>query len=1422
MCKIYFFFKYYLIFIIINLLNISLINASISFSYPKAVTLKNGNIFVIHKYGVSICDSSCSEIIADVITFSTNEQITNENYLSKVTIAQFDDGFIITAILYKLYIFNINGEFEFSKYLFDSIPSDIYYNIAPHKNMSSYYYYYYSLGFVYQNLLYIYYYMFDAFYNENYLIDGKTEMNDYYYHNIQNKGLSCQFMKYQSNDVLTCAYYATTDFKKYISFALFLIYSNSINLDYSIFHYYYWEDIKCIKSTISNDKSKALFCLYKSTGEDQCLMFNIYNNTLIYYYTHTVKCINNYYGLDVYYFLETDEYVFSCITTEGSIQFIFYDQNFNELEKTKYKFTECESIYGYSLLYSDINNDYYILSDAQCNGVICPYEILFDIEEKEEEMEEEEEEEKEKGEEEKEKEEEEKEEEKKEEMIEEEIEEKKKDEAEEILEEEMIEEEIKEEKEEEKGKELEEEKGVEEKEIEEKIEEKGVEEEEEKEEENEEEVKEKEKEEIEEKKNEEKNKEKEQNLCDELEKCELCNEESISKDLCIKCNNKKGYYFLNENAVSLESINNQYIECINMIEKPLNFYFNKENKDFRPCYELCATCDYGGDGNENNCTSCESNYILKPDYTDSTNCIRKCQYFYYYTNFGQYKCTNTPICPDEYNLLIKEKGKCIDNCENDNIYKYTYNGECLKECPIDTIHDENEFLCKDIDSNKCLLSESKFTSLSDNLDDNEIERIAQNFAHEFQYTDNHVSIFKNDIYSITLYKNGECISKLSLLIPEIDFGECYSKIKNNYHIDDNLVIAIISKKIDGRNYSKMMSYSMYEPINGNKLTSEDICKDDTLIVQENLISKIDNSTDINALLYLTDQNIDIFNLSTAFYTDICYHFITPVEGKDIALKDRILLYYPNVTLCENGCQIKGVNLTTFKAMCECIMNNLLGDIIIESNILYQSSLGEIKNMISQTNIEVIKCYKDIFEYKYFISNTGGFIIISLIIIQIILIIIYSHNGLYLIRKYLLDVTEKYISFLYLQKNNTLISNISSTQSLKDNKLMKENELLKKKTEIIRDNNKIKIRQNNRKYKTKIERNRNAHNKLRKKNILNIKNAITKHMCLDNNNINSLNNQNYSTNNHSLLSNTNNSNTISIKNIRKRSKRNINRFNNNLKNSYDNLLISNNGKLNKYNSPNLSSNANTNNNLLTKNLNDVSNININEYLKTEPDNMDYDDAIKKDKRAFFQYFYDKLKKNQIILNTFYIKDPLRPRTLKILLFVLDIDLYLFINGLFFTEDYISQMFRISDDEGFLSFIERFMGRFFYITLVGIIVNYIIECFFIDEIKIKGILRREKESFVILKYEMSQIIKNISKRNNLFILFSLVISIFILYYVFCFNNIYPSMKGEWIKSSIIIIFTMQGLSILQCLLETIIRFISFKCKSEKIYKISFWLS
>ena len=89
-------------------------------------------------------------------------------------------------------------------------------------------------------------------------------------------------------------------------------------------------------------------------------------------------------------------------------------------------------------------------------------------------------------------------------------------------------------------------------------------------------------------------------------------------------------------------------------------------------------------------------------------------------------------------------------------------------------------------------------------------------------------------------------------------------------------------------------------------------------------------------------------------------------------------------------------------------------------------------------------------------------------------------------------------------------------------------------------------------------------------------------------------------------------------------------------------------------------------------------------------------------------------------------------------------------------------------------------------------------------------------------MIKIMKNIKLRYNIFIILCFVFGIFIWYYVFCLNNVYPSMKKEWIITSIITFFVMQILYLLKLLLETIIRFITIKCKSERLFIFSKLLS
>ena len=156
--------------------------------------------------------------------------------------------------------------------------------------------------------------------------------------------------------------------------------------------------------------------------------------------------------------------------------------------------------------------------------------------------------------------------------------------------------------------------------------------------------------------------EKELNLfdCSDLEKYEECDEESFNKNLCIKCNNEKNYYYLNYLPAETR---NKYIDCANENKKPSKFYFNTKKKDYEPCYSTCASCDYGGNSEINNCTSCDNIYYIKnPDDENSSNCLLICKYFYFIEH-DIYKCTEVPFCPEEHNYIIKDKLKCINDCK---------------------------------------------------------------------------------------------------------------------------------------------------------------------------------------------------------------------------------------------------------------------------------------------------------------------------------------------------------------------------------------------------------------------------------------------------------------------------------------------------------------------------------------------------------------------------------------------------------------------------------------------------------------------------------------------------------------------------------------------------------------------------------------
>ena len=818
------------------------------------------------------------------------------------------------------------------------------------------------------------------------------------------------------------------------------------------------------------------------------------------------------------------------------------------------------------------------------------------------------------------------------------------------------------------------------------------------------------------------------------------------------------------------SINSRNYEnkCYKKSDLPKNVYYNNLKKTYELCYKTCGTCIMGGDFSKNNCLDCTLNFIKEPE-NESSNCVEKCKFLYYYNSLNQFSCTEDEQCPIGASLIIRSKKKCINKCINDDIYQFQYNGECLSSCPANTEPTDLK-ICQISNTVTCSSSEFKL-NLTEEIVQENVKLVAKNYANEFYYTENHISRFSNQQFKMILYKNSSYIDELKMNVTKIEYDSCIQQLKidNNISETKNLIIAVIDL-VNGDN--PITTFGFFNPDTGVKLDATKSCSDKNVIMYENIANILNQSL---SLTLLQDLKINIFDLNNEFYNDICFHFNSPYD-KDTTLQDRIKSFYPNVTLCDSGCKQKGINMSSLEAECECIFQDLLSKRILKNeligdNLLVKETLQEVMEIISNLNIEILACYKDINDFKYFKKNIGGFIILGLIFIQTICIVYFYAKIKNKLIKFIYSLTETYIMSKRKRNKFKILSNPLRK---------KQSKVLKK----MKSYNKKDFKNNKEIIKGKITGR--------------IKGKMKTEIASE-----------YKRNSERKLKNINNSNISKMINSKERLIK-ICLYNKNEPKPKDKNFI------NKYSNKNIFP---LKNKFVYIDYSFINNeIDIHKYLEPTLEWLDYDEVIEEDKRSFCKYLGEKVMKNQLIINIFFIYEEIRPKSIKITILVLTIDLFFLINGLFYSNSYISEIFNSNEKETFFSFVPRSIDRFVYTTIVGSIIGYILQFSFVEEVKIKKILLKKRENLISLRYEMSEILSEILKKIKIFVIFNYIIVIFSWYYISCFNNVYPNTKREWIISSLFIIIIQEILPIILVFFESCIRFISIKCESEKLFKLS----
>ena len=664
------------------------------------------------------------------------------------------------------------------------------------------------------------------------------------------------------------------------------------------------------------------------------------------------------------------------------------------------------------------------------------------------------------------------------------------------------------------------------------------------------------------------------------------------------------------------------------------------------------------------------------------------------------------------------------------------------------------------------------------LNNTELFYQIQNFIQEYSISDNKNIIIKGEsdfIYQITTTDKEKELINANLVnmdynISMIDFTECEQLLKEEYNINQNLSLIILKmEKMTDKSSEKNIQYQIYEPIN-NTLLNISICKNTEIKMYIPLTLKGESLT-----LYqdLKENGYNLFDKNDKFYNDICTPY-THHTGTDVPLSARqkyIYSEYGNV--CQENCQFSNYSINTKFVSCTCKTNNEL----IEPNkedkfnpkILYQSFFDILK----YSNYKVLACYNLVFNNKIFISNKGSIIVIIYFSIYLGTLILFIIKGISSIK----------ITCSELKENQTINNNAIKCV---DNIMIKDNSNAIKLVDniIIKPNrNAIKEEKNNimnKNYNNIKQTMNNIKKRRRRKPIVIFDNPPVKRIITNN------------------LNDNQNNEKISKYQL------DINEYDNNKENysSFRNALKS---KRNN-NEKDIS--------VYIPKIYDINEKVENEELSNyELNNLEYEDSIKLDHRNFYQIYWSILKREHLILFTFFSSNDDNILSIKLTRFIFLVCTDMALNVFFFSDDTMNTIFLTY---GKYDFIQK-IPQFIYSVIISQLLEILICFLSLTDKYIYQIKSEKNKSFVII----NKVYKIIKIKLFIFFVVTFILYIFFWYLISAFCAVYKNTQIIFIKDSIISFITGLIYPFILYLLPSCLRIICLKYKETSL-KFLFLLS
>ena len=867
------------------------------------------------------------------------------------------------------------------------------------------------------------------------------------------------------------------------------------------------------------------------------------------------------------------------------------------------------------------------------------------------------------------------------------------------------------------------------------------------------------------------------------EACETCDGE-LNTD-CIKCNNKNNFYNIEGELNS---------NCYNDSTLPSKSFFFNDNK-YSKCYELCETCSTYGSKYINNCISCKNKSLI----LFNSNCIEKCPKGYY-----------------------KYNNNCYENCPH-GTYIYEYMSECVNECPsrtkVNTLN--NNCVVNSIHSNDT-------DSIIDKIDDNIRSYVSSD------------SLIKGKDITIQVYElhDSENIKIIAneARISTIDINECNQLLKNYYHIPENedIIMIKVDKVLENSPVNQVFYY-LYD-YEGNKLDSS-LCEN---IDIEKPISNPE-LLDLISAEDLSGKGIDVFNPNDSFFNNFCQPFTTN-NGTDVPLKDRRNDFYQNISFCEKDCVYDHIDYSKMTVVCNCDPEEEIESINNAKPLSFNNMKNAFTSKLFTWNYIVVKCYNLVFNWKILKKNYGCWVMVVIICLTIIFTIIFFRKGITPIRNFLI---------LFEPKNNKIRYTVSSNDIEKEfntnNNLNTKSNPPRKRTIHFSNSNYIY------EYNKTFNNDNNNNDELKDENDINSEKY-------DNNSSNDEKQDNeldfdiqkkfdslhyeydIGNNDDYCERKTNLGSAIDVRKSVNSSANTLNPYFSKIRskiceeiknnNDDENKIYFNNNKFNyhfKQNSYSTSITTSSINQMykypkkkILFKTNTKKEINTNKKKNEKKENklkdlklndIEYGNAIQLDYIGFFKMYWDYLKENQIILNTFFLDNHLELRAIKIILFCFSFGLEFTLNAFFYNDDYVSKAY---NRNGVVDFISD-LPKSIYSFLVSLFITYTLGILSNSKKNLENVLKNEKDidEFRIL---CKKILRNLKIKLFFFFFVIFLLEIVFWYYTSAFCAVYQNNQKLLLLSTIESFILTLIIPFPLCLLLTILRFLALKFHLKILYYMS----